>query len=245
MEAVDAPVQELSAKHARSFDRVTESGSVQWDDAMEVHVRLGALAVGWRGANRERWLQRVLESAAASLRRGAPSVSVGWRLLLAALGHGEPRAHRLAEDHAPQTPALARQLLEMVRNGYLEVVPSWIAMFVNDHAAWFPPGWLRDMRLRIPDGYPVPTLSALWARAPLSRIRVQVDDGLGCDLVSVDAASHSWSLLLPSTMPDSSNGEHGASSLRSTPNRRRTASLPHSRRSPYPRHGAMQATPRT
>ena len=41
--------------------------SAQWDDGLEVHVRLGALAVRWHGASPDKWLQRVLESAKALL----------------------------------------------------------------------------------------------------------------------------------------------------------------------------------
>lgn len=202
LEAAEAPVQEFSAQHIGSPDGVAESLSTQWDDTLEIHIRLGALAMNWSGANRERWLKGVLDAAAALLARGELYVPVGWRLLLAGLYGEEPRALRIAEDHLPQTPAVARRALSVL--GTIGIPPArWFLAFVNDHAAWFSPGWLMSINSHIPHRWSVSGVFALWERDSTPIFTVQLDPVLACMLVSVETPSSKWSLSLPSIVQDS------------------------------------------
>jgi energy-coupling factor transporter ATP-binding protein EcfA2 len=77
LEAARSPVQVGSARDAGRSSPRSESVSAQWDDNLEVHVRLGALAVNWHSANSDKWLQYVLESAKALLQGNKEHSSAG------------------------------------------------------------------------------------------------------------------------------------------------------------------------
>jgi energy-coupling factor transporter ATP-binding protein EcfA2 len=196
LEAARSPVQVGSADSESSWPG--QSLSAQWDDDLEVHVRLGALAVRWQGANRDKWLQRVLESAKELLEAGKEHPLAGWRLLLKALQQQEPQAVRVANEHAPATPERARRLLEAAFESELHTdAPRWVLAFADDHPSWFPPGWLMSRR---PGRGPWPDSGVFspwrlgwgkddpWLAFPLG-------NNFNCQLMPLDTATAIWSRL--------------------------------------------------
>lgn len=196
LEAASSPVQAVSAGYVgRPWRR--DFVSAQWDDDLEVHVRLGALAVNWHGANRGKWLQRVLESSKALLEGSKEHPLAGWRLLLVALEREEPLAVRIADEHAPETPELARRLLEAAFDGEMQTGAPWVKTFANDHPSWFPPGWLRSRRLPRSRSWPNSGVFSPWRLGWTADdslwLSVSLGGGIECLLRSLDMATAAWS----------------------------------------------------
>jgi energy-coupling factor transporter ATP-binding protein EcfA2 len=203
LEAAGSSVQIRSAKDVGGASTRSESSSAQWDDDQELHVRLGWLAATWRGANRDKWLDRVLALAETLLVADEEQAAVGWRLLLAALQCEEPRALRIADEHAPKTKEAARRLLGVAFDRTLGHAPRWVETYASSHPPLCPPGWIFSRPNfshwgRSESGVFSPRrLSRLAGHGPW--LHVPVGGGISCLLMTVDAATAMWSkLALPS-----------------------------------------------
>jgi len=207
LDAANSPAQAGSARDAWIAPLWLQSRSAQWDDDLEIHVRLGSLAVRWQGANRDKWLQRVLESARALLKGNKEPLSAGWLLLVVALQRGEPRAVRIANENAPETPESARRLLKITFDwGGGKGVP-WALNFANEHPSWFPPGWLRSRRPPISTSWPDFDVFSPWRLDSTADdslwLSVSLGGGIECLLRSLDMATAMWSRVTFPIVTDS------------------------------------------
>lgn len=203
LEAASSPVQ---ARSAKASSRRPEAVSAQWDDHLDVHTRLGVLAVRWKGSNSDRWLQRVLEAAKARLEGSKGYASAGWRLLRPALKREEPRAVRIADEHAPASPQLARQLLEDIFDTDLTIDAPWITTFAKDHPAWFPPGWILSSHLEREswrDSGMFSLRTQVWSVSDSDLLSVPLGGGLECMLWTLDTAAIIWSQVTLPVVPES------------------------------------------
>lgn len=208
LEAVSSPVQERSARYAGTSSQRPESISAQWDDAVEVHLRLGALAANWHGTNRDKWLLRVLEAATGLLEGSQERQSAGWRLLLMALRREEPRAVLIADEHAPETPELAQRLFEVAFDWEVNKVAPWVITFANDHASWVSPGWLRSRRRSSRRAWPDSGVFSPWRLAWREEgespwLSIPLGQDIECVLLTLDVAVTMWSRLPSSIISES------------------------------------------
>jgi energy-coupling factor transporter ATP-binding protein EcfA2 len=192
LEATAAPVQVCATRSARP----PRAASTQWDDDLDVHVRLGALAADWSGDNRDTWLQRVLDAAQALLEGSSQRPTAGWRLLLVALQREEPRALSIAGDHAPQNAELARQMLEATLHEWGIIDAPWITAFVDGHASWFSPAWLMSKRPFGNGPWPASAVFSPWRlhwTGHLSWEHFSIGDGVEYMFLPLEGASSMWS----------------------------------------------------
>jgi energy-coupling factor transporter ATP-binding protein EcfA2 len=195
LEAASAPLQTRSARHARSAPR-QEAASAQWDDDLELHVRLGTLAERWASGGPNKWLPYMLQTAETLLERNPPHASIAWRLLLAGLQRADPRATRVAEAHAPHTGELAQQMVLAASVQDQVVIPAWFETFANDHADWFPPTWIAAHRPHYLRNGPQSGVLAVWTLSdsfPGGDLDVAVGEHVECNLWSIDRAAAAWS----------------------------------------------------
>lgn len=206
LEAASSPLQMRSARQTRISSSENETVSAQWDDELEVHVRLGSLAAGWQGARRGHWLQRVLESSEALLGANKEYPGVGWYLLFPALQRNEAQALRIADEHAPGTAELAKRLLAIACDRRVSGINAWVATFADGHASWFSPGWLMQ-HLPLPrheaeggsdtwvDHGILSVRQLHWSSNISMQFDVQIERGIECALWSIEAAADSWSQM--------------------------------------------------
>lgn len=198
LEALRAPVQSQSARAARGSGQA-DATYAQWEDGLELHVRLGALALTWQGADVDHRWRRILEAAEEMLQAGDGASSAGWGLLLAALERARPEAIRIAREHAPGTPEAAGRLLQLFVADLNAPYIPWLADFVNEHAAWFPP---HEVAVLYASGWPARGVFAPWglhlSEVPWD-IPVRFATGIRCRVLPLEAMARTWSqLILPS-----------------------------------------------
>jgi energy-coupling factor transporter ATP-binding protein EcfA2 len=192
LKAVNAPVQSQSAQYARRFRRGDVTSS-QWDDDLEVHVRLSALAWTWQGADADLRQRRVLRAAEEALRTRGAAALAGWCLLLPALQREVPEAVRLATEYAPKTPDAAWRLLKFVVEDLGSRYVPWIADFANAHASWFPPWRMTSIRAA---EWPAAGVFAPWMDIHPTVIRVRLATDLECLLCSILSETRVWSEMI-------------------------------------------------
>ncbi len=147
LQIADAPVQDAALEWARSSD-VTERGERRtafWDDPVEVHEGIGALAYSWRGEDRGRRWGAVLERARALLDGGLTAWRAGVRLIVEALRWGDNEARELVSVHPPRDQNEARRLLWAI-GGRFSRTTSAALDIIATCPIWTPPGWLSRQR---------------------------------------------------------------------------------------------------
>jgi energy-coupling factor transporter ATP-binding protein EcfA2 len=206
LEAASSSLQTKVADNAWIPSGRGESGLAQWDDDLEVHARLGALAIGWKGDDRERWLPRVLELASGYLNTddGSPRA---WLLLLEALQQDDARAVAIAARHAPKTSDAARRLLDILIDWRTNTVAPWINTFASNHPAWFPPDWLISRSPLRHDLHSEPGIFALWqlsSQQPRNhRSRIRLHENWWFTLCSLESATGIWAQVTLPIVSDS------------------------------------------
>jgi energy-coupling factor transporter ATP-binding protein EcfA2 len=202
--AISSPLQLSSSKAALVWRG--ESHSNYWDDAPEVHAQLSALAVTWQGPQPATWLQRILNAVQTQLQANQRS-KTSWLLLLPLLKSEKAQAVQIANEYAPNTRELSQWLLELSFNWRVNICTPWIIQFANEHAAWFPPGWIISSALQPGTQWP---RSGTFAPLAVSRdsssnlkLKLSLSESFTIWIPTIEGSSATWSHLIGPTIADS------------------------------------------